>query len=47
MQPYVPLPDFARNSQYLQSIAITNYNSLQVIYAHQFKSDLNLLANYT
>jgi hypothetical protein len=31
----------------LQSIAITNYNSMQVIYAHQFRSNLNFLANYT
>jgi hypothetical protein len=46
-QNYVPMPDFARNSQYLQSIAITNYNSLQVVYEHQFQHGLNLLANYT
>ena len=46
-QNYVPMPNFARNSQYLQSIAITNYNSLQVVYQHQFQRGLNLLANYT
>jgi hypothetical protein len=46
-QNYVPMPSFARNSQYLQSIAITNYNSLQVVYEHQFRSNLNFLANYT
>jgi hypothetical protein len=47
VQNYVPMPSFARNSQYLQSIAITNYNSMQVIYQHQFANHLNLLANYT
>lgn len=47
VQPFVPMPNFARNSQFLQSIAITNYNSMQVIYAHQFRSNLNFLANYT
>lgn len=46
-QNYVPMPDFARNSQFLQSIAITNYNSLQVVYEHQFQHGLNLQANYT
>jgi hypothetical protein len=46
-QNYVPMPTFARNSQYLQSIAITNYNSVQVVYQHQFRNNLNLLANYT
>jgi hypothetical protein len=47
VQPFVPMPNFARNSQFLQSIAITNYNSMQAIYTHQFRSNLNLLANYT
>jgi len=45
--PYIPMPDFARNSQYLQSIAITNYNSMQAVYEHQFHQGLNLLVNYT
>jgi hypothetical protein len=46
-QNYVPMPAFARNSQFLESKAITNYNSMQVVYEHQFKNNLNLLANYT
>ncbi len=46
-QPYAPIPNLARGSQFLQSIAKSNYNSLQTTYQHQFKNNLVLLANYT
>jgi hypothetical protein len=44
---YVPFPRLAINSQYLQTISLSNYNSLQTTYQHQFKNNLVLLANYT
>ncbi len=44
---YVPFPKLAINSQFLQTIAHSNYNSLQTTYQHQFKNNLVLLANYT
>ena len=46
-QPYAPIPNLARGSQFLESKAVSNYNSLQATYQHQFKNDLVLLANYT
>lgn len=46
-QTYIPVPDLARGSQYLQTIAVSNYHSLQVSYEHQFKSGLILMANDT
>lgn len=44
---YLPFPVLAPNAQFLQTIAISNYNSLQAIYQHQFKDNLVFLANYT
>ena len=44
---YLPFPTLAPNSQFLQTIAISNYNSLQAVYQHQFKDNLVFLANYT
>lgn len=47
VQSIVPMPDFARNSQYLQTIAISDYNSMQLTYEHQFQNGLAFMANYT
>lgn len=44
---YVPFPKLAINSQFLQAIALSDYNSLQATYQHQFRNNLVLLANYT
>ncbi len=45
--PYLPFPTLAAKAQFLQSIANSNYNSLQTVYQHQFKDNLVFLANYT
>lgn len=44
---YRPFPSFAVNMQNVSTIGISNYNSLQTVYQHQFKDNLVLLANYT
>jgi hypothetical protein len=44
---YLPFPGFAVNMQNVVTIGISNYNSLQTVYQHQFKDTLVLLANYT
>jgi hypothetical protein len=44
---YRPFPSFAVNMQNVATIGISNYNSLQTVYQHQFKDNLVLLANYT
>ncbi|MDR5728406.1 MAG: TonB-dependent receptor [Terriglobia bacterium] len=44
---YVPFKSLAVNAQFLQTISLSNYNSLQTTYQHQFKNNLVLLANYT
>lgn len=44
---YRPFPNLAANMQYLATISLSNYNSLQTVYQHQFKDNLVLLANYT
>jgi hypothetical protein len=46
-QPYVPFPDFARNSTYETTNATSSYNSLQTTYEHQTSFGLYLLGNYT
>ena len=38
---------FNSNMENLATIALSNYNSLQTVYQHQFKGGLTLLANYT
>ena len=43
----LPLPGFNANMQNLATISLSNYNSLQTVYQHQFKGGLELLANYT
>ncbi len=45
--PYIPFPSLAPSAQFLQTIARSNYHSMQAIYQHQFKNNLILLANYT
>ena len=45
--PYLPFPTLAPNAQFLQTIAVSNYHSLQAVYQHQFKDNLVFLANYT
>lgn len=47
VQPYLPIPNLAESSQFLRSVGVSNYNSLQTTYQHQFKNNLVLLANYT
>jgi hypothetical protein len=44
---YVPFSKLGVNSEFLQTISLSNYNSLQTTYQHQFKNNLVLLANYT
>lgn len=46
-QTAVPIQTLARGSQYLESAASSNYQSLQTTYQHQFKNNLVVLANYT
>lgn len=43
----LPLPGFNANMENLQTISLSNYNSLQTVYQHQFKGGLELLGNYT
>lgn len=38
---------FNANMQNLSTISLSNYNSLQTVYQHQFKGGLEMLANYT
>jgi hypothetical protein len=47
LTPYLPFPKLGPKAQYLQTIATSSYNSLQTTYQHQFKNNLELLANYT
>ncbi len=44
---YRPFPSFSASPQDVATNAISNYNSLQTVYQHQFKDNLVLLANYT
>ena len=44
---YRPFPNLAVNMQNLATISLSNYNSLQTVYQHQFKNNLVLLTNYT
>lgn len=44
---YRPFPQLAVNMQKLATISLSNYNSLQTVYQHQFRDNLVLLANYT
>lgn len=46
-QNYIPYPNFARNSTYETTNAVSSYNSLQTTYQHQTTYGLSLLANYT
>jgi hypothetical protein len=38
---------FSSNMKDLANLGLSNYNSLQVVYQHQFKGGLELLGNYT
>lgn len=44
---YRPFPKLNPNMEDISTIALSNYNSLQAIYQHQFASGLVFLANYT
>jgi hypothetical protein len=44
---YRPFPNFAVNMQNVATIGLSNYNSLQTVYQHQFGDGQILLANYT
>lgn len=45
--PYLPFPDFGRNSDYLTPDGAAYYNSAQITFERRFRQGLNLLANYT
>jgi hypothetical protein len=44
---YRPFPNFSQGNEYLSTNANSNYNSMQVVYDHKFKSGVDLAANYT
>lgn len=46
-QNYVPYPNFARNSTYETTNAVSSYNSMQATYQRNMFDGLTLLANYT
>jgi hypothetical protein len=45
--PYMPFPDFARNSDYLTSRGAAYYESIQFTYERRLAHGLSVLANYT
>jgi Carboxypeptidase regulatory-like domain len=45
--PYLPFPDFARNSDYLTARGAAYYESLQLTYQLRFSKGLSILADYT
>jgi len=45
--PYLPFPDFAENSDYLNPNGAAYYNAVQVTFERRFKHGLNVLADYT
>src|SRR5271165_736084 len=47
VQGHIPFPAFAPNGVFETTTSTSNYNSLQVIYEHQFFAGLTALANYT
>lgn len=44
---YRPFPNLAAGGQYLITSASSNYKSMQLVYQHQFRAGLAVLANYT
>jgi hypothetical protein len=47
VEGHIAFPAFAPNSAYETTSSTSSYNSLQVIYEHQFSAGLTALANYT
>jgi hypothetical protein len=45
--PYMPFPDFARNSDYLTSRGAAYYESVQITYERRLSYGLSVLADYT
>ena len=45
--PYLPFPDFAENSDYLNPNGAAYYNAFQITFERRFKQGLNVLADYT
>ena len=45
--PYLPFPDFARNSDYLTSRGAAYYESIQLTYERRLSYGLSVLADYT
>jgi hypothetical protein len=45
--PYMPFPDFARNSDYLTSRGAAYYQSIQITYERRLSYGLSVLADYT
>ena len=44
---HIPFPVFSPNGAYESTKSTSNYNSLQLVYQHQFSGGLTALANYT
>jgi hypothetical protein len=47
VEGHIPFPIFSPNGAYESTKSTSNYNSLQVVYQHQFSGGLTALANYT
>ena len=45
--PYIPFPDFSRNSDYVAANGAAYYHSVAITFERRFSQGLNLLANYT
>jgi len=45
--PYIPFPDFGRNSDYVAANGAAYYRALQVTFERRFSQGLNLLIDYT
>jgi outer membrane receptor protein involved in Fe transport len=46
-QDYVPFPDFARGSSYLDTVGVSSYNALQAKLEKRFSNGLNFLVTYS
>ena len=47
VEGHIPFPVFSPNGAYESTKSTSNYNSLQLVYQHQFSGGLTALANYT
>ncbi len=44
---YRPIPNFSQGNQFLETDGDSNFNSMQVVYNHRFKSGVDVAVNYT